>query len=183
MQGLSHKGHLHLLARETNARGLTAGTCKPQKTDTVRRRNLLFCTDRGDARQVPASRPPAHLWTFPGPRPGIRAAQGHAGSRPSGVYPGSVASPGFVCHTKEFGTRQQTGFTQLGPLTVSAEGFGRVVEPSRPRPPAPPPAWHRSRRAIPQGHPAPRVPAVPSRLTPPPTSRRLLLLSALGKAD
>lgn len=52
---------------------------------------------------------------------------------------------------------------------------------------APLPGSCRPHRAIPEGHPRSPgarsgVPTVPSRLTPPPTSRRLLL-SALGKAD
>lgn len=145
--------------------------------------------------------PPAHPCRL-GPRHfseqshGIRPTRGCAGSWPKGVYPGSVASPGSVCHSKEYGTRQQTGACNLGLRKSLPRVSGELVGPHAYSPPALTSASHRSLGAAiptalfpgkPRDTPVPQgarsgVPTVPLCLTPPPTSRRLLL-SALGKAD
>lgn len=207
-QGLSRKGHLRLQASETHvgdSRDLqtTENRHSPWEEPALLHQQKSRPARKGfkglssSPRSQPAG-PPAHPCRLGPrhscrPRPRDKPARGRAGSWPSRVYPGSVASPGFVCHSKEYGTRQQNQAKQLGLLKVSAEDSGQVGRTSRLQPPgahlsvaALPGSCH-PHRAIPDGHPAPRaarsgVPTVPSRLTPPPTSSRLLL-SALGKAD
>lgn len=109
----------------------------------------------------PDSSQQAHLHTLagqgrdtaPSQGHGIRPARGRSGSWPSGVYPGSVASPGFVCHSKEYGTRQQTGTRNSGLSKSLLRVSGELGGPHAYSPPALTWASHGSlAAAIPRRH-------------------------------